>query len=148
VKVKGKSSLHVVTNAGDDVSLTFPKSRDAAWNLSAKRNLVMWVKFVNENDSSFQNNTPTIRLIDARGKGEEKRYIELKPKNNLLGLNVPFSEGRWDFSYIEVPLAGDSQWERTVVGGADLKHIDALEIHADTWGAGFELWIDGVAFTK
>jgi hypothetical protein len=147
--VRGRSSLHAVTNAGEDVALTFPKSRDAAWNLTSKRALQMWVKFRNDNDNSFQNNTPTIRLVDARVKGDEKAYFEYKPKaGNLLGLTVPYSEGRWLFNFLEIPLAGDAVWERTLVGNPDLRHIDALEIHADTWGAGFELWLDGVAFVK
>ena len=148
-KLKGKSSLHVITNGGEDVSVWFPKTRDAAWNLTGKRALQMWVKFQNDNEGSFQNNTPTIRLVDSRARGGEKTYIELKPKDqNLLGLGVPYSEGRWLFNFFDIPLAGDAVWERKVVGSPTSDHIDALEIHADTWGAGFELWIDGVQFVK
>lgn len=148
-KVRGKSSLHVVTNSGEDVVVAFPRARDAKWNLTGKRALQLWIKFRNENDNGFQNNTPIVRLIDAHGKAGEASYFEYKPRNgNLLGLTVPYSEGRWLFNFFEIPLAGDAVWERTTVGTPDLRQIDALEIHADTWGAGFELWIDGAAFVK
>lgn len=149
-KLKGKSSLHLVTNGGEDVVVWYPKGRDMGLNLTGKRALQMWVKFHNENDSSFQNGTPTIRLVGApAAKGAEAPFLELKPKKgDLLGLHVPYGEGRWLFNFLEIPLGGNAEWELRASGSLDMKHVEALEIHADTWGAGFELWIDGVAFVK
>ena len=37
-------------------------------------------------------------------------------------------------------------WQTTNVGSANLAKITGLEIHADTWGYGFTMWVDGLCF--
>jgi hypothetical protein len=45
-----------------------------------------------------------------------------------------------------IPIAGDGTWQRTTFGSPTLSAINYIEIHADTWGYGFTLWMDGVRF--
>ena len=45
-----------------------------------------------------------------------------------------------------IPIAGDATWQRTTFGTPTLTEMNYIEIHADTWGAGFTLWMDGVRF--
>ena len=50
------------------------------------------------------------------------------------------------WSFHQIPLAGDTLWVRTQDGTPSLSHIDQLEIHQDTWDAGFTMYYDGVGF--
>lgn len=44
-----------------------------------------------------------------------------------------------------ISLADDVSWERIEHGTPDLTGIQGLDMHVDTWGAGFGVWIDGVS---
>ena len=46
----------------------------------------------------------------------------------------------------KVPLAGNSQFNRTTVGTMSLDKVNYVEFHADTWDYGYTLWLDGVQF--
>jgi hypothetical protein len=46
----------------------------------------------------------------------------------------------------KVPLAGNSQFTRTMVGNMSLDKVNYVEFHADTWDYGYTLWLDGVQF--
>ena len=50
------------------------------------------------------------------------------------------------WSFQQIPLAGDALWLRTQDGAPSLNQIDQLEIHQDTWDAGFTMYYDGVEF--
>jgi hypothetical protein len=60
------------------------------------------------------------------------------------------NEARLTWREFRIPLhASDTEmngWRRVLIGPAELSRVNFLEIHADTWGAGFELWLDGVGF--
>ncbi|MCE7959063.1 MAG: hypothetical protein DYH06_14165, partial [Acidobacteria bacterium ACB2] len=47
-----------------------------------------------------------------------------------------------------VPLSADSEWTRTVDGTFSLADVVAIEIHQDTWDAGFTVNYDDVRFTS
>jgi hypothetical protein len=52
--------------------------------------------------------------------------------------------GQW--RRIDVPLAGSMLWRKSTAGHVVLDSIAYVEVHADTWGGGFTLWIDGMSF--
>ena len=52
--------------------------------------------------------------------------------------------GQW--KRIDIPLAGGNPWSRVIVGDVSFDELSYVEIHADTWDFGFELWIDGLTF--
>lgn len=147
-KLKGKSSIHVVTDSADSVNIYFPKTRDANWNVTGKKSIQLLLKYINKNEESFENHSPAIRIHDERPRCGEKSYIELQPRDNRIGVLAPCSEARRDFGFYEIPLEGNSDWARTTVGKPELSSLDVLEIQCDAAGAGFELWIDGVQFVK
>ena len=91
----------------------------------------------NPNALGFQNQSPFIRLYSNR-----RDHFEYRPPNDVLNL----AQDRW--IEIRVPLAGDGTWQRTEVGTPTLANIDWIEIHADTWGGGFTLWIDDLRFDR
>jgi hypothetical protein len=47
--------------------------------------------------------------------------------------------------FVEVPLAGGNGWTVANNGGS-LSNVNWIELHADTWDAGFDIWVDAVSF--
>jgi hypothetical protein len=74
--------------------------------------------------------------------------LEYRPvKDGNLLVNLPFSEARWTWMRIEVPLAGDTGWTRKKSGEVRMDHIRALSIALDSWGYDpFTVWLDGLRF--
>ncbi len=129
----GSASLRFETNGGFDTSVRFPRG-PARFDLSPSDHLRFFAYAENPN-IGFQGDVPWIRLIASGGS------VELRPADALLNQAI----GEWH-EFI-VPLAGDSAWTRSESGTPDLSETHAIEFHADTWGAGFTLWLDGVRFT-
>ncbi len=133
VKV-GSASLHFVTDGGLDTWILTPPSQNASWDLSNTGGIAFWIYAVNPN-SGFQERSPWVRFYSSTDD-----YLELRPTYDIL------NDARDTWLEIKIPLAGNSIWRRTVVGNPDLSAIRWIEIHADTWEAGFEYWLDGMRF--
>jgi hypothetical protein len=54
--------------------------------------------------------------------------------------------GQW--KYIQIPVGGGLGWVRSVTGTVSEEEISFMQIHADTWGAGYTVWIDGLQFMQ
>ncbi|MBI3868683.1 MAG: right-handed parallel beta-helix repeat-containing protein [Verrucomicrobia bacterium] len=141
--VVGKTSLRFTPNPypGLYATAVFPGKRDADFDLSAKAALRFWIRTANPNLPGFQNAGPVIWLYTADGS------VKLAPaKEGNLFIDLPFSEARWSWMSVRVPLAGDAAWSREARGGVDLKHVRALGIALDSWGGDpFTVWLDGLA---
>lgn len=126
---------------GAYATAVYPKTRNAGWDLSQKKEIRFWLKTLNPNIPGFQNAGPVLRMLSARG------HIELKPSKDANLLNdPPYSEARWLWTRFVIPLGGDERWQRTVAGEATLDRIDALSLSLDSWGATpFTVWLDGLA---
>ena len=72
--------------------------------------------------------------------------MEFKPAKDANLMNdPPFSEARWLWMPIAIPLAGDARWQRKVTGDIALSRIDALSLSLDSWGGDpFLVWLDGL----
>jgi hypothetical protein len=119
----------------------YPSGRDADWDLSRIRTIRFWIKATNPNLPGFQNAGPVLWLYGRNGA------IKLEPSKgrNLFG-DLPFSEARWTWMPIAVPLAGNAEWNRTQTGPVDLRHVRGLGLSLDSWGGDpFTIWIDGLA---
>ena len=105
----------------------------AIWDLSGVDEMSVWFYAVNPN-GGFQNHSPWIRL------GNDDGFYEWHPNWDILNQAL----GQWvEFT---IPIDGNSTWSRTVFGSPSLDRIHYIEIHADTWGAGFTIWMDGLRF--
>lgn len=137
----GQSSIRFITDGGFDTCLRYPLAYDADWNLSTVSHLNMAVYSTNTN--GFQG-SPVIRL-----KTDDNNYFEYLNYRDG-GPCELFNEAFENWMDISIPLnAGESEengWRRSTVGLPDMAHIRQLEIHADTWDCGFNLWIDGIYF--
>lgn len=118
----------------------YPRTRDAGWDFSHKKEIRFWIKYENPNIPGWQNAGPVVRLLGRSGQ------IELKPVKDGNVLNdPPFSEARWLWMPLTIPLAGDTQWQRQTTGSVSLDRIEALSLSLDSWGGDpFTVWLDGL----
>jgi hypothetical protein len=140
----GRSCLRFTPNPypGQYATAIFPGQRDANWDLSGKSHLIFWLRTRNPNLHGYQNAGPLIVLYSKDGKLE---YRPVKD-GNLLN-NLPFSEARWTWMRIEVPLAGDAHWLLKKSGEFRKDQVRALGIALDSWGGDpFIVWLDGLRF--
>lgn len=141
--VSGQSSLKFVTDGGFDTAVSFPGSAQARWNLTTATTMTVAFKTFNTN-FSFQNGSPWIRLYDTDGDYIEYQYYQ----NGYLHELLNDANGSWVFS--NVPLdagpAVNNGWRGTTHGTVAMNSIASIEIHADTWGNGFTMWVDQLRF--
>jgi parallel beta-helix repeat protein len=133
----------------------YPSRRDADWDLSQKKTIRFWIKATNPNLPGFQNAGPVLWLYGSDGvlKLEPAqpvtdaigaRLVTTKSRN-LFG-ELPFSEARWTWMPVIVPLAGNAEWTRTQKGQVDLQHVRGFGLSLDSWGGEpFTIWLDGFA---
>lgn len=129
----GNSSLRIEATGGSDNYVRYPGDRQGRWDLTNVAAINLHC-FAENPNPGFQNNSPWIRLGGANG------YIELRPTFDILNQAI----GRW--REFVVPINGNATWRRTQYGTISLSDINYIQIHADTWGEGFTLWLDGVSF--
>ena len=127
----GHLSVRFDTLSGFDTGVKYPRDANAGWNLSARTHLVMWV-YADNSNFAFQGNQPVIVLNGPGGSFTYAPQQEVMPNQ------------AWSLQ--QIPLAGDTLWLRTQTGTPSLAQIDQLEIHQDTWDAGFTMYYDGVEF--
>jgi len=133
VKV-GSASIKLETQSGNDVNLSYRLQNNSYWDLRGQEYLHFWL-FTQNANIGFQNNSPWVIL-----RCSDNSYIQYQTTADSLNN----SRGTWQ-DY-EIPLSGDDTWQTTNVGSANLAKITGLEIHADTWGYGFTMWVDGLCF--
>jgi len=140
--VVGKTALRFTPNPYPGLYATalFPGKRDADWDFSEKREVRFWIKATNPNLSGFQNPGPVLWLYGRDGR------VKLEPvKGRNLFSDLPFSEARWTWMPVQVPLSGSADWTRTDSGKIDLRHISGLGLALDSWGNDpFTIWLDGL----
>ncbi len=135
MKMSGAASLKVVTESGWDVNVhRWPASGlTTAWDLASKTTLSFWVYALNTNEGNFQE-------FSVRLGNEGGGYLQYSTTSEMLSGAI----GQW--RRMDVPLAGSTLWQKSVAGHVVLDSIAYVEVHADTWGGGFALWIDGMSF--
>ena len=142
-KLVGASSLKFVTDGGFDTYVRYPGNTNARWNITESDFLN--ISFYAENPSpiGFQSGSPWIRLYDAEGNYVQYQYYQGGGIRDILN----DARGNWRSYQIALDAGDNVQdgWRRTTFGTPDLTAISALEIHTDTWGNGFTLWVDGVS---
>jgi len=134
-KQVGQASIRFDSDGGADNYLRYPLGILAKWNLSDVQYIRFWLYAHNTNSGGFQSQSPWLRLGSF-----QDGYFQWKPTWDILNLAI----NRW--TEFVIPIAGDATWQRTVGGNPSLAKINYFQLHADTWGAGFTLWLDGVNF--
>ena len=137
--VRGLRAIRLTTSSGALAWLRYTAPTQKPMDASGFGALELVVRGANSNAPAWQGHAPVVALVDTQG-----RRSVLAPDRGLLS-----SDGaRW--SRVSVPLSGGSsardgvRW--TSSGVVDLASLATIEVGADTWGAGFTLDVDGVAF--
>lgn len=135
--VEGEA-VHMVTNAGFNVAMVTPPAKNLALNASGYTKFGFFVKA--NNPHTWQDDPPNPHL-PVIVLGSPTGTLTYEPATTIL----PNLSDGWTF--IEVPLApaAGSGWTLTSAGGS-LSQVNWVEIHADTWDSGFDLWVDAVSF--
>lgn len=135
------ASVKFVTDGAYDTYIRYP-GYTASWDLSQTETLTMSIR--SENDTTFQAG-PVIRLVDADGNYFEYNYYQNE------GVKVIVDDARDNWIDLEIPLNAKTStqdgWTVSLSGMPDISDIRYLEIHADTWGDSFILWLDEVRFS-
>lgn len=139
----GAGSVKFVTDGGFDTCLRYPRTATAQWDLRAASSLRISFYAVNPN-FSFQSGSPWIRLRDSSGNYFQYQYYQGGGIYDLL--NQAMNNWRTYTIPLDASPTQSNGWRRTSLGTPDLSRVSAVEIHADTWGGGFNLWVDGVSF--
>jgi hypothetical protein len=132
-KQVGEGSVRIEATGGFDNYVRYPGHQLAVWDLSDVEFIRVWFYAVNPN-LGFQGGSPWVHL------GNQEGFFEWRPTWDILNEAI----GQW-MEFV-IPIAGDGTWQRTTFGSPTLSAINYIEIHADTWGYGFTLWMDGVRF--
>ncbi len=129
----GDASIRIEATGGFDNYVRYPGDTLARWDLSGVDAIRFSLYGANPNGPGFQ--SWSLRL----GNHQEGWYQWTASSDRLND-----ALGRWvDY---EVPIAGDATWVRTNFGTPDLSDMNYVQLNADTWGAGFTLWMDGIGF--
>ncbi|MEI6681732.1 MAG: right-handed parallel beta-helix repeat-containing protein [Bacteroidota bacterium] len=95
--------------------------------------LWFWVRTIKQPQYGFQ--YFTIRVGDDHGD-----YYKYTASPSLLNAaNLSWKQYRF-------PLAGNTQFTRSMAGTMSLEQVNYIEFRPDTWDYGFTMWVDGVQF--
>ena len=139
----GTNSLKFVTDGAFDTYVRYPGAGLALWDLTGVQNLQFSCYAINTN-IGFQSGSPWVRLKDPEGNYFEYQYFFGDWPSDILNESI----GQWQ-SYSIPLLASTTEtngWRCTPIGTPDLGRISSVEIHMDTWGNSFMVWLNGVSF--
>jgi parallel beta-helix repeat protein len=129
---------------GAYATAVFPAARNAGWNFAGRKRISFWIRAENPNLPGFENAGPVVRLLGPKGHIEYRSAKDAKDANLLN--DPPFSEARWCWMPVSLPLEGDASWQRTVTRQVQIERIDAVSIAVDSFGGDpFTIWLDGLA---
>ena len=132
----GAAALRAETAAPFAFVLRYTQPGGAVLDVTDTDELRLIVRGENHNSPTWQGNLPVVTLRDAADA-----WTRYTPTSQLL------SEDGQTWVPVAIPLAGGPGW--LVDGpGADLSALREIDVFADTWGQGFTLDIDGVAFER
>lgn len=134
----GDYSLEMKTESDHDVGFVFPGEFGSIpiRNLKETDSLTFWVYTV-YTGAGFQHQSP---VIVFRSDNYGYDFMEF---HNIEGI-TPFNESLNKWTYISIPLGGDSRWRRDVEGAASLDNVNQIRIHADGESGGYKIYLDKV----
>lgn len=134
VRQYDESALRLDALTRAEMWLSYPASRRARWNLSTQKYLLLALSAANGGKNRLE--SLSVRL------GRGSHYFQYRAGDEAL------EQARQGWLHAVIPLAGDAQWQRTVVNHPDLATIDWLEVHAGTNSRELTCWIDNLAFAE
>jgi hypothetical protein len=135
----GRGSIKLDTGSGFDTWLYFPDTKDLDADATRCAALRFWMRTENKNGWGGDP-WVILRDHDARGARYDGTMQRLKETlKDWIQFTVPLETAAKD----ALARAG---WKLTLDAGFDWKHIAAVEVHADTGGYGFIMYLDDMQF--
>jgi len=132
--VRGSQALRAVTNAPFDWFVRY--NAPSPINASTANELRVAVRALNTTPSGWQEAGPILVVEDTNGA-----RITFSPHKQYLGLDGV----TWNVA--SAPIAGGPSWD-TTGGPINWSSVRAVEIHADTFDAGFTVDVDALSFER
>jgi len=134
-KKVGDASIKFKTGRGWDIGLNYRPGGDsiAMWSLTEDDVLSVWIKTIKNPNYGFQ-------YFHVRIGNYDQGYYKYTAPTSYLNN----AHNRW--RHYNIPLKGNSNWVREVVGNMDPSEVHYVEFHADTWDHGYTIWLDGLQF--
>jgi hypothetical protein len=131
------------TTGGFDTFLRYEPPSGTLWNLTDASQFHFDVYAENPSPFDFQQE-PIVRFIDVDGDAVEFRYWQNNSPYPLWNTAI----GAWRSQVISIKSTAQpaTGWRGTAIGTPDWSRMTTVEIHADTWDAGFSLWFDRMGF--
>ncbi|HUU21110.1 MAG TPA: hypothetical protein VM389_01115, partial [Phycisphaerae bacterium] len=139
IRRAGKGSVKLDTGSGFDTWLYFPDTKDLDLDATQCRALAFWMRTENKNGWGGD---PWVILRDARARSARYDGTLQRLRRTLkewVEFRLPLDPAATD------AIAG-AGWKLTVEAGFDWKHVAAVEVHADTGGYGFVMYLDDMRF--
>jgi hypothetical protein len=135
----GAGSIKLDTGSGFDTWLYFPDTKDLDVDATRCAALRFWMRTENKNGWGGD---PWVILRDPEARSARYDGTKQRLKETL--------EEWVEFTLPVDPAASDALmnngWKLTVEAGFDWTHIAAVEVHADTGGYGFIMYLDDMQF--
>ncbi|QOJ00205.1 MAG: hypothetical protein HRU70_06770 [Phycisphaeraceae bacterium] len=138
VKV-GSSSILFTTASGFDTGVSYPANANLNLDASGYNTLLFWEYPENTTPIGWQGHQPVVVIRTGVGSASPGT-IRLTPTTQQTPNRA--------WKLFKVPLAGGEGWVRETIGTPNLSDVDQVQIHHDTWDAGFRIWFDGVRFVS
>jgi serine/threonine protein kinase len=129
----GRQSLRISTDNGGGVCVTYPKSRNANWDLSGYDYLTFAFSIEDPN-ALYRDKGLAVRI----GRGSQ--CIEYRAKPEALSL-VPKG-----WAFVKIPLWGDAVWTKNEINPLSLSRVDWIELHVATWSPKITVWLEDIRF--
>ncbi|MCC6428138.1 MAG: hypothetical protein IT435_15115 [Phycisphaerales bacterium] len=133
-KKDGASGIRFTTLSGFDTGVKFPADPNLNFNAASFNYLTFWEYPENSTPIGWQGEQPIVVITTGTGT------LTLTP-------DAQFTPN-FAWKLFKVPLAGGDGWSLSTTGSPDITDIDQIEIHHDTWDAGFSIVFDGVRFMQ
>ena len=142
-KTFGAGSVRFDTTGGFDTYLRYEPTSGTQWDLSEATQFRFDVFAENPSPIGFQAE-PIVRFIDQDGDVAQFRYYQNGSPNAVWNA----ARGVWRSHSIAIKSTAQPStgWRVANIGTPDWSRMRTVEIHADTWDAGFKLWFDRMGF--
>lgn len=128
----GRQSFRASASNGG-LCVTYPKSRDANWDLS-KYDYLTFAFSLEGAGAAHQDDGLVVRI----GRGSQCIEYHASPESRWLA-----PQG---WAVVKIPLWGNTAWTRREINALDLSRVDWIEINVSTHGHGVTLWLDDLRF--
>jgi hypothetical protein len=146
-KSAGDGSIRLDTGSGFDAWAYFPNTKDLDLDASRFKDFVVSVR--TENANGWGGSDPWIILRDREGRAAQ--YGGSDPATGKqFSPGGLLSRSLTDWVEIRLPVGAaapkDGPWRLQADDGFEWAHIASVEVHADTGGYGYKMWLDGARF--